>query len=32
MSDLGNSFDAAFSKAVDLGNKIADKDKDADLW
>lgn len=32
MSDLGNSFDAAFSKAVDLGNKIADRDKDADLW
>ena len=29
---LANTFDTAFSKAVDLGNRIADKDKDADLW
>ena len=29
---LADTFDAAFSKAVDLGNRIADKDKDADLW
>lgn len=26
------SFDAAFTDAVDLGNKIADRDKEADLW
>jgi hypothetical protein len=32
MHDAPDSFDAAFSKAVDLGNKLADKDKDADLW
>ena len=32
MSELADTFDAAFSKAVDLGNRIADKDKDADLW
>lgn len=32
MSATPDSFDAAFTKAVDLGNKIADKDKDADLW
>lgn len=32
MQDASDSFDAAFSKAVDLGNKLADKDKDADLW
>ena len=32
MQDTANAFDAAFSKAVDLGNRIADKDKDADLW
>jgi hypothetical protein len=32
MHDAPDSFDSAFSKAVDLGNKLADKDKDADLW
>ena len=32
MQDAPDSFDAAFSKAVDLGNRLADKDKDADLW
>jgi len=32
MSEVGNSFDSAFSKAVDLGNKLADRDKQADLW
>lgn len=32
MTEIANTFDAAFSKAVDLGNKLADKDKDADLW
>src|SRR5690242_2515347 len=32
MSELADTFDAAFSKAVDLGNRIADKDKNADLW
>jgi hypothetical protein len=30
--DPAASFDAAFTKAVDLGNKLADRDKDADLW
>ena len=25
-------FDAAFTDAVDLGNKLAERDKDADLW
>lgn len=32
MDDLPETFDAAFAKAVDLGNAIADSDKDADLW
>jgi hypothetical protein len=32
MSELTETFDGAFTKAVDLGNKIADRDKDADLW
>ncbi len=32
MHDAPDSFDSAFAKAVDLGNKLADKDKDADLW
>ena len=32
MSATPESFDSAFTKAVDLGNKLADKDKDADLW
>jgi hypothetical protein len=25
-------FESAFSKAVDLGNRLADGDQDADLW
>ena len=32
MHEATETFDAAFSKAVDLGNKLADKEKDADLW
>ena len=32
MDENADTFDAAFSKAVDLGNKIAGKDKEADLW
>jgi hypothetical protein len=32
MTEMVNTFDAAFTKAVDLGNRIADKDKAADLW
>ena len=32
MQESSTPFDAAFSRAVDLGNKLADKDKDADLW
>ena len=32
MTELGDTFDSAFAKAVDLGNRLADKDKDADLW
>ena len=32
MTASPESFDSAFTKAVDLGNKLADKDKDADLW
>ena len=32
MSVTPESFESAFSKAVDLGNRLADKDKDADLW
>ena len=31
-SESPSSFDAAFTDAVDLGNKIADRDKAADLW
>lgn len=31
-SESPTSFDAAFTDAVDLGNKIADRDKEADLW
>jgi hypothetical protein len=27
-----DTFDSAFSKAVDLGNRLAGKDKEADLW
>src|ERR1044071_2897599 len=32
MTELADTFDGAFTKAVDLGNKLADRDKDADLW
>jgi hypothetical protein len=32
MQEEGHPFDAAFSKAVDLGNQIADDDDKADLW
>src|SRR3569832_1263462 len=32
MEPIADTFDAAFSKTVDLTNKMADKDKDADLW
>jgi hypothetical protein len=32
MTELADTFDSAFTKAVDLGNRLADKDKDADLW
>src|SRR4029078_4157639 len=32
MEPIADPFDAAFSKTVDLANKMADKDKDADLW
>jgi hypothetical protein len=31
-TDLPNSFDAAFTDAVDLGNKLAERDKEADVW
>ena len=27
-----SSFDTAFTQSVDLGNRLADQDKDADLW
>lgn len=30
--DSVTSFDSAFTKAVDLGNTLADRDKSADLW
>jgi hypothetical protein len=32
MEELADTFDSAFTKAVDLGNRLAGKDKDADLW
>ena len=32
MSEIADTFDSAFTKAVDLGNRLADRDKDADLW
>ena len=32
MTEMADTFDSAFTKAVDLGNRLADKDKDADLW
>jgi hypothetical protein len=31
-SEATTSFDAAFTDAVNLGNQIADRDKEADLW
>lgn len=31
-SEAATSFDAAFTDAVNLGNQIADRDKEADLW
>ena len=31
-NEQADTFDAAFTKAVDLGNKLAGKDKEADLW
>lgn len=31
-TDLPSSFDTAFTDAVDLGNKLAERDKEADLW
>jgi len=27
-----SGFDAAFTDAVDLGNKLADRDREADVW
>ncbi|MCJ7451861.1 MAG: hypothetical protein MUO39_05210 [Steroidobacteraceae bacterium] len=32
MQDETQSFEEAFGKAVELGNKIADNDEKADLW
>ena len=32
MDENADIFDSAFSKAVDLGNQIADDDDKADLW
>ena len=32
MTEIADTFDSAFTKAVDLGNKLADRDKEADLW
>src|SRR5256714_8885365 len=32
MTEIADTFDSAFTQAVDLGNRLADKDKDADLW
>jgi hypothetical protein len=32
MQEESQSFEEAFSKAVDLGNQIADGDDKADLW
>lgn len=31
-SEAVTGFDAAFTDAVNLGNQIADRDKEADLW
>src|SRR3569833_3433354 len=30
MTEIADTFDSAFTKAVNLGNRLADKDKDAD--
>jgi hypothetical protein len=32
MQEATTPFDAAFSRAVDLGNKLAEKDQEADVW
>jgi len=32
VTEIVDTFDSAFAKAVDLGNRLADRDKDADLW
>jgi len=32
VTEVVDTFDSAFAKAVDLGNRLADRDKDADLW
>ena len=32
MDEAADTFDSAFAKAVDLGNRLAGKDKEADLW
>jgi hypothetical protein len=32
MADPDSTFDDAFGKIVDLGNRIADEDRDAELW
>ena len=32
MEELADTFDSAFTNAVDLGNRLAGSDKEADLW
>lgn len=32
METPDENFDEAFNQAVDLGNRLADADKDADIW
>lgn len=32
MSDQANAYDEAAAQAVELGNKIADADQQADIW
>jgi hypothetical protein len=32
MEETTETFDAAFTKAVDLGNTLAETNKDADVW
>src|SRR4051794_21607052 len=32
MTEIADTFDSAFTTAVDLGNRLADKEKGADLW